>query len=143
MEAGEAIVRIFVPKLVDLTWPRATPAELVTSLGWVSVFPAPLAAKVAATPGIGFPKESLIVISTVAVATPSAATVVGDALIVLVPCDGTPGGVCAVIVRPPVPLLRGLSELSPQPVAAAVRARQKKTRGKARAISARPPKLFS
>jgi hypothetical protein len=49
---------VFASATVELSVPVATPLAFVVPLGWVSVFPVPVAAKTTVAPGIGFPDPS-------------------------------------------------------------------------------------
>src|SRR5437763_17095081 len=52
---------VLVPGTIELNVPVATPLAFVVPAGWVSVFPAPVAARTTVAPGIGYPFASLAV----------------------------------------------------------------------------------
>src|SRR6059036_772395 len=65
---------VFDSAAVELKLPVATPLALVVPIGWVRVFPVPVAASTTVAPGIGLPLPSRAV--TVMVEVPPA--VIGD-----------------------------------------------------------------
>lgn len=97
---GVAILTVLVCMTVDLTVPVATPDALVVEAGWTSVTLVPVAANVVEVPLTGFPLASFRVIVTVEVATPSAATKLGEAAIVEVATFGAPATKVTVVVTP-------------------------------------------
>src|SRR6185312_9536039 len=89
-----------VPATLDLSLPTATPSAPVGALGWVRVFPLPLAVSVTTAPGTGAPAASRTV--TLMVATPLPTSIEdGSAETVEVPALGT---VPVPLPPPPEPL---------------------------------------
>src|SRR5216110_1013785 len=66
---------VFDSATVELKVPVVTPLAFVVALGWVSVFPVPVAASTTVAPGIGLPNPSLAVTVIVAASVPAA---IGD-----------------------------------------------------------------
>src|SRR6185312_4031714 len=77
-----------VPATLDLSLPTATPSAPVGSLGWVRVFPLPLAVRVTTAPGTGAPAASRTVTRMVATPLPTSIED-GSAETVEVPALGT------------------------------------------------------
>jgi len=96
---------VFVAAAVELNVPVATPVALVGPLGWVRVFPVPVAASTTVAPVIGLPLASLAV--TVIVDVPLPATIdVGAAVTVDCAADTGPGAtVTAAVCVIAVPLI--------------------------------------
>src|SRR3989454_2366248 len=61
---------VFDSATVELNVPVATPLAFVAAVGWVSVFPVPVAASTTVAPAIGFPEPSLAVTVIVDVVAP-------------------------------------------------------------------------
>lgn len=89
--AGEAMLSVFVSAAVEAMVPVVCPAPSVATEGCTSVFPLPVAAKVALVPEIGLLKASRRRMVTTEVVVPSAKTfVLGEAEIVEFAAEGAP-----------------------------------------------------
>ena len=69
-------VIVFVPAMVALSDPLATPAAVVTAAGWTSESPLPLAVSTTLAPEIGFPPASRAVTVMVETLEPELADIV-------------------------------------------------------------------
>src|SRR5213594_630387 len=87
---------VFDSATVELRVPVATPLALVVPLGWVSVFPVPVAASTTVAPAIGFPDASRAVTVIVDVLAPLEA-LIGDVAATLDCAADTPLAVTTTV----------------------------------------------